>query len=100
MNQDVTGLEPGKRYQIDAWVSASDGATAQAQIAVFNPSANVATFSSAFSPVSGWQPVSFVTSSRTGAIRVHLFRKNGSGTIYWDDVSIRQNRDYREIIAS
>jgi|SRR5271166_1224580 len=87
--QDVNGLELGKQYRISAWVATSSDATAGAQIAVFDPGANVAIFSKTLHPGTSWQLLSdFVTVSQAGTLRIHLFRTEGSGTIYWDDVGI------------
>lgn len=86
-------MEPGKKYRIVAWVSASPGAKAPVQIAVFDPVVNVASFSESLVPQPGWhtqkQPV---TASASGIMRIHLFRQQGSGTVYWDDVQIYEER--------
>jgi hypothetical protein len=90
VNQDITGLEPGKVYVVSAWVSASPGATARAQIALWSPSANVASFSPEARPIPSWQLLTHsMAAGSDGILRLHLFRKSGSGTIYWDDVTIR-----------
>jgi hypothetical protein len=90
--QDVTGLEAGKTYTVSAWVSATPDATATAQIAIWDPGRQVATFSGAVTPRQGWQLLLHtVNASSGGTIRIHLFRNQGSGTIFWDDVRI-----YRE----
>jgi len=87
--QDITGLQPGHVYGIAAWVVASRNATATAQIAVFDPGNNVSTFSPVVSPDSIWQPIEHtVTVSPGGTLRIHLFRNQGAGTIYWDDVGV------------
>ena len=87
--QDVAGLRPGHVYGITAWVAASRDGTATAQIAVFDPGKNVATFSPAVSPDPVWQPIEqSVTVGPGGNLRIHLYRNQGSGVIYWDDVSI------------
>ena len=91
--EDVTGLEPGRRYWISAWASASPGATAKAQIAVFDPVANVATFSDTLSLTPAWQLLKHsVVASSAGTLRIHLFRLGGTGTVYWDDVHIYRER--------
>lgn len=91
--QDVSGLEPGGRYLITAWVSASPGASAPVQIAVFDPVANVASYSESLIPHPVWQPLKqSVTASSAGTLRIHLFRQQGSGTVYWDDVHIYDER--------
>jgi len=87
--QDVTGLQPGRRYRISVWVSASPGATAGSQIALWEPSANVAIFSDTVHPGPNWQLLSdSITIGKEGTLRMHLFRREGTGTIYWDDVRI------------
>lgn len=90
--QDVFGLEPGKRYTITAWMSGTQGATATAQIAVYDPGANIAIFSTPLASAPNWQLISdSITVRAPGTLRIHLFRNKGSGTIFWDDVRI-----YRE----
>ncbi len=87
--QDVNGLQPGTTYTISAWVSGSPDATATAQLVVFDPSNSGSTSSRVLNCRPGWQPISLaVAAGREGAIRLHLLRRPGSGTIYWDDVSI------------
>lgn len=87
--QDVSGLRPGRQYRISAFVAASPGATAGSQLAVYDPSANVAIFSQPLHPGSDWQVLSdFVTLGNSTTLRIHLFRTEGTGTIYWDDVRI------------
>jgi hypothetical protein len=87
--QDVSGLQPGRVYSIGAWVAASRDATATAQIAVFDPAKNVATFSLAVHPDSVWRQIDdAVTMGPGGNLRIHLFRYQGTGIIYWDDVSV------------
>ena len=87
--QDVSGLEPGRTYVITAWVAASPGAGATAQIATYDTAANVATFSEPVTPRSGWRPLSHsVTPAPGGVIRIHLFHNQGEGTIYWDDIRV------------
>jgi len=95
--QDSTGLEPGMTYIVSAWVAASPGATATAQLATYDPGNDVAVFSPIVHLYPGWQLVSrLVTVGRTGNIRVHLFRNQGYGTIYWDDVRIYRQREPRQ----
>ena len=90
--QDITGLEPGRVYVVSSWVAGSPGATATAQIAFYSDSANLATFSSEVHVTPEWQLLTHaMAASASGSLRIHLFRKSGSGTIYWDDLSI-----YRE----
>ncbi len=89
VDQDISGLEPGRVYVISAWVSASPGATANAQIAIWSASANVPTFSKEFHATPRWQLLThFMAAGTDGTLRLHVCRKNGSGTLYWDDVTV------------
>ena len=89
--QDVEGLKTGTGYTVSAWVSGSPGATATAQIAVYDAVRNAATFSPSLKPSETWQQLqySFQTSS-DGPVRIHLFRNTGAGAVYWDDVTIAE----------
>ncbi len=90
---DVSGLVPGKAYRIAAWVSASPGDTAPAQIATYDSVANVARFSDSVMPQPAWQPIAItVPASASGTLRIHLFRQQGTGTVYWDDVHIYEEK--------
>lgn len=88
--QDVSGLQSGHRYRISAFVAGSPGATAGAQIALYDPGANVAIFSQGAHPGAEWQQLSksITLGKTTTTLRIHLFRTDGTGTIYWDDVKI------------
>lgn len=92
--QDITGLVPGRKYRIVAWASASLNATAPVQIVVYDSVAEKSAFSN---PVTISTPVTFgiwhtisqeVTASSSGTLRIHLFRLQGTGTVYWDDVHV------------
>jgi hypothetical protein len=90
--QNVKGLEAGANYTVEAWVSADIGTTATAQIAAYDPGANVATFSAAVTPAPGWTLLKHtVRVSSAALIRIHLFRNAGSGSIFWDDVKVSRD---------
>jgi hypothetical protein len=87
--QDIKGLQVGGTYVISAWVSALPGATATAQIAVWDPGTNLAVYSPPTLPQPAWQLVKQeAKASSQGLLRIHLFRNAGAGTILWDDVQI------------
>ena len=88
--QDISGLVPGANYTFLAWVSGSHGATATAQMAIYDPSTEHVEFSSTVSGCDQfWKPLSMtVAPGKNGILRVHLFRNQGSGTIYWDDLEM------------
>lgn len=91
--EDVKGLAAGVTYTVSAWVSASPDATATAQIAVFDAGNNVASFSDAMTPKPAWQLLKYdfkVSANSQGIARIHLFRNDGKGTIFWDDVQIER----------
>jgi len=89
--QDVNGLAPGAGYTVSAWVSGSPDATATAQIAVFDAGVSAATFSGTINPTASWQLLKYefkVSAASKGIARIHLFRNEGNGTIFWDDVQV------------
>lgn len=89
--QDVKGLVPEVAYTISAWVSGSPDATATAQIAVYDAGSSLANFSAVMKPSTGWQLLKYefkLSAAAQGVARIHLFRNDGSGTIFWDDVRI------------
>jgi len=91
--QDITGLEPGVTYTLEAWVSASPDATASAQITVYDPTSNVAGASPFLTPGTDWQKLSqSFTAGAEGTVRLHLLRGPGGGIIYWDDIQIVRAR--------
>jgi hypothetical protein len=91
--QDVKGLELGVPYTVSAWVSTPDGATATAQIAVFDPAANAASFSPAVTTSGEWTRVKHDFKVNSGGVaRIHLFRNVGSGTLVWDDVRLARGQ--------
>ena len=88
--QDVTGLQPNHIYAVSAWVSGSPDATASARIAI---SADGTTFSQSVPLRPAWRLATHFTAARhPSTIRVHLFRESGTGTVYWDDVSIFERK--------
>ncbi len=91
--QDVTSLEPGVTYTISAWVSGSPDATAPVQLTIYDPTDNVSTSSPFVNVGRNWQNISqSFTAGREGAVRIHLLRGPGSGTVYWDDVQISRDK--------
>jgi hypothetical protein len=87
--QDINGLQPGRTYTLSAWVSAAPGAGTTAQLTVYNPTNNTAVSSPSVRCDPAWQSLSrsFVVGGE-GAVRIHLARGPGAGTVYWDDVHI------------
>jgi hypothetical protein len=91
--QDATGLEPGYTYKVTAWVSGLTEATATAQISIWDPGTNVAISSAPVNVDRNWKMLTHTaTVSRSGTLRIHLFRNPGSGAILWDDVSIAREQ--------
>jgi hypothetical protein len=99
--QDISGLKPGQPYRITAWVSGSPGATAGARIAAYDPLANAVTFSGVAHPGTQWQPLAhtFTLGKYSTTIRIHLFRTEGSGTIYWDDINIEPDNRTDNVVT-
>ena len=91
--QDIAGLRAGHTYSITAWVAGPADATASAQITVYDLGSKLATSSSLYKPRESWQLVQHsVTVAAPGTLRIHLIRNQGSGTVFWDDVSIALER--------
>ena len=87
--QDINGLQPGRTYTLSAWVSAAPGAGTTAQLTIYNPTNNTAVSSPSVRCDPAWQYLSesFIV-GREGAVRIHLVRGPGAGSVYWDDVHI------------
>ncbi len=91
--QDVTALEPGATYTVSSWVSGSAGATATAQVTVYDLSDDVVTSSPFLGAGPDWKQLSHsFKAGREGAVRLHLTRGPGSGAIYWDDIHISREK--------
>jgi hypothetical protein len=87
--QDINGLQPGSAYTLSAWVSCSPGTRTTTQLTIYNPTDNSAVSSPPTTCDAAWQQVSsdfFVGGE--GAVRIHLVRGPGAGTVYWDDIHI------------
>jgi hypothetical protein len=88
---DVQDLEPGLTYTVSAWVYGSPQATATAQIAVYDPAVNIAIWSETIDPKPVWQLLKYTFRKQSRAFtRIHLFRNDGDGTLFWDDVRVAQ----------
>ncbi len=87
--QDINGLEPGRGYTLSAWVSAAPDTSPTAQLTIYNPTDNTAVSSPSVRCDPAWQRLtkSFIVGGE-GAVRIHLARGPGAGTVYWDDVHI------------
>ena len=91
--QDINGLQPGGTYSMSAWVSCSPGSAITAQLLIFNPTSNGVTQSRVINCNPGWQLLTrSFTVGAEGAIRIHLARGLGEGTLYWDDVQIAREK--------
>lgn len=90
--QDVSGLQPGSVYTISAWLSASDDQSV-GRFAVYNPATGQASFSDEFKPGKTWQQVRYsVRLDKGDSLKIHLWRRPGNGTVYWDDVQISKDQ--------
>ena len=90
--QDVTGLSPGRRYEVRAWARAADGRPAVAALGVHDKR-------NRHEQSSGMRGVSVsdyelltvpFTASETGVVRIHLTYHGGEGPVYFDDVAVRE----------
>src|SRR6266568_5058431 len=89
--QDVGGLVSGVTYQVSVWVRADSGTTAQAYLWVHDTTGANAGNTVPITPGQSWQQITLpYTADSTGMIRIHLHYVAGAGTIYYDDVLLRQ----------
>ena len=89
--QDVSGLSPGRRYEVRVWAR-SDGRPAVAALGLHDKRNNHKE-SSGMLPVSvsEYGPLSApFTASETGVVRIHLTYHGGEGPVYFDDVTVGQ----------
>ncbi len=90
--QDVTGLSPGRLYEVRAWVRSAEGRSAMAALGLHD-NQNEHKSSSAIRRVSASEfellTVPF-TPSKTGVVRIHLTYHGGDGPAYFDDVTVRE----------
>ena len=87
--QDVSGLTPGSRYEVNVWAR-SDGRPAVAALGLHDKRNNHKE-SSGMLPVSvsAYAPLAAAfTASETGVVRVHLTYHGGEGAVYFDDVTV------------
>jgi Carbohydrate binding domain len=93
--QDVTGLQPGHTYTLAAWISSSPGGEAAAQIALYDPTVGVPTFSPPLTATPEWRLITHsITLSRAETaqtVRIHLFRIDAPGILFWDDVALYED---------
>ncbi len=88
--QDTTGLLPGNRYTVRAWVRASGAGGPNAHLWAHDTTgANVAS-TGAVATGTAWQQLSITfTATSTGMLRIHLHREpGGAGSVYWDDLTV------------
>jgi hypothetical protein len=86
--QVISGLQPGRQYVISAWASTSLNGASTAQMAVYDPATQAVSHSPTANPGPGWQLLTQSITPGKSNITLHLGGNPGSGTIYWDDVSI------------
>ncbi len=87
--QDVSGLSPGRRYEVRVWAR-SDGRPAVAALGLHDKQ-NQNKQSSGMLPVSvsEYAPLAAAfTASETGVVRIHLTYHGGEGPVYFDDVTV------------
>ncbi len=87
--QDVSGLSPGRRYEIRVWAR-SDGRPAVAALGLHDKrNQNEQSSGMRAVSVSEYTPLSApFTASETGVVRIHLTYHGGEGPVYFDDVTV------------
>ena len=86
---DVTGLIPGQQYRVGVFVKGSGG-TASCSLIIADPSGGGQLFVSRTPGAGSWAylEVPFIATDE-GVARVKLQFNSGTGSVYFDDVSIR-----------
>ena len=93
---DLTGLTPGRTYEVTAHVRSSPGSAAAFLWLHDTTGGNL----SALQPAPGavtYQPIKVqYRANATGAVRIHLDFVGGAGTVEWDDISVmrKNTADY------
>ena len=87
--QDVSGLSPGRRYEIRVWAR-SDGRPALAALGLHDKrNQNEQSSGMRAVSVSEYAPLTApFTASETGVVRIHLTYHGGEGPVYFDDVTV------------
>ena len=89
--QDVSGLSPGRRYEVRVRARSAGGRPAIAALSLHDKR-NRQEESSGMRPVSdsAFELLTApFTASETGVVRIHLTYHEGEGPVYFDDVAVR-----------
>ena len=90
--QDISGVMPGRLYQVSTWVRAEPGTEGEVRLELHDSrkestgSTNAVTVSDAVFE----QLTLDYTATSSGVVRVHLVYSGGAGTVYFDDVTVTE----------
>ena len=90
--QDISGVIPGRLYQVTAWAKAEAGTEGEVRLDVHDGLKEAV---GSTDPVrvseSKFEPLTIeYTATSSGLVRVHLAYTGGAGTVYFDDVTVTE----------
>jgi hypothetical protein len=90
--QDISGVMPGRLYQVSAWVRAEPGTEGEARLDLHDSRKESARSTNAVMVSdTGFEELTLdYTATSSGVVRVHLVYSGGAGTVYFDDVTVTE----------
>ena len=90
--QDVSGVSPGRLYQVTAWVKAEPGTEGKVSLDLHDgrKQSVVSTAAVKVSDSEFELLTQDFTATESGVVRVHLNYRGGDGTVYFDDVTVTE----------
>lgn len=90
--QDISGVSPGRLYQVTAWVKAEPGTEGKVSLDLHDGrKQSVGSTNAVKVSDSEFEPLTLdYSATSSGVVRVHLAYKGGEGTVYFDDVMVTE----------
>ena len=90
--QDISGISPGRLYQVTAWVKAEPGTEGKVSLDLHDGrKQSVGSTDAVKVSDSEFEPLTLdYRATESGVVRVHLAYQGGDGTVYFDDVTVTE----------
>ena len=90
--QDISGISPGRLYQVTAWVKAEPGTEGKVSLDLHDGrKQSVGSTGALKVSDSEFEPLTLdYRATESGVVRVHLAYQGGDGTVYFDDVTVTE----------
>ena len=90
--QDVSGVSPGRVYQVTAWVKAEPGTEGKVSLDLHDGrKQSVGSTGALKVSDSEFEPLTLeFAATESGTVRVHLAYTGGDGTVYFDDLTVTE----------